>query len=144
MKNKSFTLIELLVVIVIIGILAGVIMISTSSSINKANIAKSKVFEESIKDKLLLNLVSEWSFDTGPTQANSLAVSDDIKDIWGSYNAQIGPYAPTVKNGEDCISGKCLYFDGNDCIYVAGHNAFDIENEITVSVWVFPQEMFME
>ncbi|MDD4376483.1 MAG: prepilin-type N-terminal cleavage/methylation domain-containing protein, partial [Clostridia bacterium] len=28
-KNKSFTLIELLVVIVIIGILAGVIMIST-------------------------------------------------------------------------------------------------------------------
>ncbi|MGI6341031.1 MAG: type II secretion system protein [Minisyncoccales bacterium] len=41
-KNKSFTLIELLVVIVIIGILAGVIMISTSSSIQKANIAKVK------------------------------------------------------------------------------------------------------
>ena len=34
-KQKSFTLIELLVVIVIIGILAGVIMISTSSSIDK-------------------------------------------------------------------------------------------------------------
>ena len=49
MKNKSFTLIELLVVIVIIGILAGVIMISTSSSIDKANIAKLKIFEESIK-----------------------------------------------------------------------------------------------
>lgn len=36
-KNKSFTLIELLVVIVIIGILAGVIIISTSSSINKTH-----------------------------------------------------------------------------------------------------------
>lgn len=34
-KNKSFTLIEILIVIVIIGILAGVIMISTSSSIDK-------------------------------------------------------------------------------------------------------------
>ena len=36
-NNKSFTLIEILVTIVIIGILAGVIMISTSSSINKAH-----------------------------------------------------------------------------------------------------------
>ena len=43
-KQKSFTLIELLVVIVIIGILAGVIMISTSSSIDKANFAKAKLF----------------------------------------------------------------------------------------------------
>jgi len=34
-NNKSFTLIEILVTIVIIGILAGVIMISTSSSIDK-------------------------------------------------------------------------------------------------------------
>ena len=42
-NNKSFTLIELLVVIVIIGILAGVIMISTSSSIDKANFAKAKL-----------------------------------------------------------------------------------------------------
>ncbi|MDD2245417.1 MAG: SUMF1/EgtB/PvdO family nonheme iron enzyme [Dysgonamonadaceae bacterium] len=37
---KSFTLIELLVVIVIIGILAGVIIVSTSSSINSAKNAK--------------------------------------------------------------------------------------------------------
>jgi len=62
-KEKSFTLIELLVVIVIIGILAGVIMISTSSSIDKANIAKSKVFSENIKDNLILNLTSEFKFD---------------------------------------------------------------------------------
>ncbi|MFA7157144.1 MAG: prepilin-type N-terminal cleavage/methylation domain-containing protein [Bacilli bacterium] len=48
-KQTSFTLIELLVVIVIIGILAGLIMISTSSSINKASIAKAKVFDDSTK-----------------------------------------------------------------------------------------------
>ena len=36
MKTKSFTLIELLVVIVIIGILAGVITLSVSSNISKA------------------------------------------------------------------------------------------------------------
>ena len=62
-NNKSFTLIELLVVIVIIGILAGVIMISTSSSIDKANIAKSKVFEESVQNNLAANMVSRWTLE---------------------------------------------------------------------------------
>jgi len=62
-KNKSFTLIELLVVIVIIGILAGVIMISTSSSIDKANFAKAQTFSNTVQEELLLNLVSEWTFD---------------------------------------------------------------------------------
>lgn len=42
-KKSSFTLIELLVVIVIIGILASVIIISTSSNIGKANNAKLQV-----------------------------------------------------------------------------------------------------
>lgn len=35
--QKAFTLIELLIVIAIIGILAGVILVSTSASRNKAN-----------------------------------------------------------------------------------------------------------
>ena len=39
-KDRSFTLIELLVVIVIIGILAGVIAISTSSAITSSQNAK--------------------------------------------------------------------------------------------------------
>ena len=40
MKSKSFTLIELLVVIVIIGILVGVIVVSTSNNITKAQDTK--------------------------------------------------------------------------------------------------------
>lgn len=63
MKSKSFTLIELLVVIVIIGILAGIIIISTTSSIEKANIAKAHSFSNTIKNELFFNLVSEWTFD---------------------------------------------------------------------------------
>ena len=76
MKNKSFTLIELLVVIVIIGILAGVIMISTSSSIDKANMAKVMTFSESLNNSMLLNLISEWNFDEAP-------VGTAVKDDWG-------------------------------------------------------------
>ncbi|HOI60223.1 MAG TPA: type II secretion system protein [Candidatus Pacearchaeota archaeon] len=80
MNNKSFTLIELLVVIVIIGILAGVIMISTSSSINKANIAKLKVFEESIENNLAANMVSRWKLD----EIIGAAAPYTTPDQWGS------------------------------------------------------------
>jgi len=112
-KNKSFTLIELLVVIVIIGILAGVIMISTSSSIQKANIAKSKVFAESIKNNLMLSLISEWNFDN---------VSLPYRDSWGDANCSLivptGVTSPEIKIN-DCISNSCLFF---------GHNVFYNEN----------------
>jgi len=88
-KQKSFTLIELLVVIVIIGILAGVIMISTSSSIDKANVAKAKTFSESIKNNLMLNLVSEWNFDDS---------SNPYKDFWGNNSCSYGSYFSRTKN----------------------------------------------
>ena len=35
-KNKAFTLVELLIVIIIIGILAGMMMLSTGSATDKA------------------------------------------------------------------------------------------------------------
>ena len=63
MNNKSFTLIELLVVIVIIGILAGVIMISTSSSISKANLAKAQAFSSNMQNSMFSNIAGSWKFD---------------------------------------------------------------------------------
>jgi len=116
MKNKSFTLIELLVVIVIIGILAGVIVVSTFSSIDKANIAKSKVFSEGIKNDLMLDLVSEFKFDEG--------FGSSTKDTWSlnftgaltgfDVNTTAG-YGDTHTYGwmseSNCISDTCLKFD---------------------------------
>ncbi len=115
-KNKSFTLIELLVVIVIIGILAGVIMISTSSSIDKANIAKSKVFAESIKNNLMLNLISEWKFDNGMVDATPLA--SEIIDSWGINNAVQVTGDIKFKAEKECINGTCVFFPGvaGNCI----------------------------
>jgi len=140
MKNKSFTLIELLVVIVIIGILAGVIMISTSSSIDKANFAKAQTFSNAVQEELLFNLISEWTFDEGSNQAvNRAATNEDVKDNWGVNNGTIvATHEPTVKGGNECVFGKCLSFNSTESDYVdCGNNSdLNLQNEITISVWV--------
>ena len=123
-KEKSFTLIELLVVIVIIGILAGVIMISTSSSIDKANIAKSKVFEESVANNLAANMISRWRLD------------GNTNDSWGSNNGINS--GVTFSNESICISKECGYFDGADYINFNNNNTLNIRGDITINFWVNP------
>jgi len=126
MRNKSFTLIELLVVIVIIGILAGVIIVSTSSSINKANFAKAQAFSNTVQQELLLNLVSEWTFD------NESKLGEDT---WGNND---GIIVGTVQSeGDLCVFGKCAYFPGIVGNYIQVNNSSSLENinEITLSFW---------
>jgi prepilin-type N-terminal cleavage/methylation domain-containing protein len=123
-KNKSFTLIELLVVIVIIGILAGVIMISTSSSIDKANFAKAQAFSSTVQNELLSNLVSEWTFDN-PSNLG--------EDAWGNNNGTIVG-APTPKDKNECVFGKCLSFNGMGD-YVDCGNILNLKQSFTISLW---------
>ncbi len=135
MKNKSFTLIELLVVIVIIGILAGVIMISTSSSIDKASIAKLKIFEEGVANNLAANMVSRWKLDEGTgTTAN---------DIWGSNGGTLTNIAnPSIAtsgwviNENECVAGKCLRFDAIDDSLYHPQVYFPNQTQHSFSVWV--------
>jgi len=131
MNNKSFTLIELLVVIVIIGILAGVIMISTSSSIDKANIAKLKVFDESVANDLAANMVSRWKFD----QIN-YPTANQTPDAWGSNTGTL--YGAQLQTSE-CVTDNCFLFDGIDDYIDLGTDAsLNITNQITISAWVNP------
>ncbi|HOI60222.1 MAG TPA: prepilin-type N-terminal cleavage/methylation domain-containing protein [Candidatus Pacearchaeota archaeon] len=138
-KNKSFTLIELLVVIVIIGILAGVIMISTTSSIDKANIAKGKVFSENIKNNLMLNLISEWSFDnitSYDVATGLLTAGASIPDNWGIYNAT-GVSQPILKTANECIFDKCLEFDGVDDYLYSSNALSQISRNYTIEAWMY-------
>jgi len=129
-KQTSFTLIELLVVIVIIGILAGVIMISTSSSIDKANFAKAQAFSKTVQNELLLNLVSEWTFDEPQ-------IEDTTKDTWGNNDGAVYGATHKTKDLNECIFGGCYNFNGiNNYIDCGGNLTITPDMDFTYSVWV--------
>jgi len=138
MKSKSFTLIELLVVIVIIGILAGVIMISTSSSINKANLAKAQAFSSTVQNELLLNLVSEWTFDEPELSGNT------TKDSWGSNHGTVVGATRHNANSGECIFGGCYEFASGNYISIGN---IQMANQVSISAWgktdkTIPQMIF--
>ena len=127
MNNKSFTLIELLVVIVIIGVLAGVIMISTSSSIDKANFTKAQAFSKTVQNELLSNLVSEWTFDE-PQEGNI------TKDTWGSNHGTV----VGASQVDDCVFGKCYSFNDQLNNYIDCENKTILKPKImTIGLWMY-------
>ena len=139
-KKLAFTLIELLVVIAVIGILSGLIVVSMSGITNRAEISKAQVFSNSLKNSLMLNLVSEWKFD-GTTFAASPAVAGDVLDTWGvnNYNGTVTGHAPTVLTEGSCVRGSCLDFNGSsDYIDLGNILQTDRVNNRTFEVWVYP------
>jgi len=130
MKSKSFTLIELLVVIVIIGILAGVIIVSVSSSINKANFAKGQSFSNTVQNELLGDLVSEWTFDIA---------SNPGEDTWGNNDGTVSGATYVSKADGECVYGGCMSFYGdNDYIDLGnGLNNGYTNKSFTFSVWLY-------
>lgn len=142
--KTAFTLIELLVVIAIIGILSGLIIVTMSGVTTKANIAKSQIFSNSLRNALMLNLVSEWKFDDITTAVEG----ETIKDSWGINNGRLDTYVSTVdpnnkiKTGSSCVSGNCLYFDGVDDYINCGYDArFNPLKNFTLEAWINPIEI---
>jgi len=135
--KKAFTLIELLVVIAIIGILSGLIVVAMGGITNSANIAKSQVFSNSLRNALMLNIVGEWKFDSiSGTIGSVLADGTVIADSWSTNNGTTSG-GPTLKSGADCVSGQCLSFDGsNDYVDCGNDNSLNITSAITISAWI--------
>lgn len=135
--KQAFTLIELLVVIAIVGILSGLIAVSMGGMTQKANIARSQVFSNSLKNSLMLNLISEWRLD----EAGTVAMA---KDSWSGNNpgTLVGFNFNTTdgwRSDSQCPSGNCLQFDGSDdCIDYGIKSNLNLQKDITVSFWVNP------
>ncbi len=130
MEQKSFTLIELLAVIAIIGILAAVIVVSTSSSISDAKFAKAKAFSSTVDHSLLFNLVSEWNFDEdiSPYTVTKDGTGNSIGTVHGATYNDL--------NSGNCFLRGCYSFGGDgDYIEISRDGLGDSLSSFSVSVW---------
>ncbi|MDD5013205.1 MAG: prepilin-type N-terminal cleavage/methylation domain-containing protein [Candidatus Pacebacteria bacterium] len=135
MNNKSFTLIETLTAIVIIGLLAGFIIVKFQDSNIAAEISRGKAFSLSLLTSMPMETVSEWKFD-GPTSAGSSATTDDVKDTWGRNDGIVSAESkPIIRDNNDCISGKCLEFDGTTGYIDTADISFIELADVTFSFW---------
>jgi prepilin-type N-terminal cleavage/methylation domain-containing protein len=135
--KQAFTLIELLVVIAIIGILSGLIVVSMGGVTNKANVAKGQVFSNSLRNALMMNIISEWKLDTGTI--GSAVVVGEILDTWNTNHATAVGSGPIIKGTSDCVSGNCLQFDGvDDYIDFGDMSIIENKNILTISFWAKP------
>ena len=135
--KQAFTLIELLVVIAIIGILSGLIVVAMGGVTQKANIAKSQIFSNSLKNSLMMNLVSEWKFDGSGVVDGGVINSAYTQDTWGN-NIMTIVGSPKVYSGSSCISGSCLLLNngGTHHVYSGGSNLNPGTGSLTVEGWV--------
>lgn len=120
----AFTLIELLVVIAIIGILSGLIVVSMNGTIEKAKVAKNRVYVNSIRNSLLINMLAEWKLD------------GNANDPWKNNNGTLSG-APVYKTGTDCVLDGCYWLDGSDdYINLGNYSSFNFgTGNFTISYW---------
>lgn len=122
-KEKSFTLIEILVAIVIIGILSAFIIVGMDSIKENARIAKIRVFANSVRSLLLMNIVFEWK------------LNGNANDSWGLNHGTIGG-SPTLIT--DCVESSCYRFNGSsDYVYINDNDdVFNPQTEMTAFLWM--------
>jgi prepilin-type N-terminal cleavage/methylation domain-containing protein len=144
--KQAFTLIELLVVIAIIGILSGLIIVTMNGATQKATIAKAQVFSNSLRNSLMMNLVSEWKFDGSGVADGGAANTAYTQDTWsGTNNCTMPATAPTVYSGSSCVSGSCLSFNGlTDYLNCGNNSNLNITGDITISAWIKPNTLLSD
>ena len=104
-------------------------MISTSSSIDKANIAKAKVFEESVQSDLGANMVSRWTLD-------EIIDTSQTSDQWGSNTGTLYGLdgLPQLRSASECATNGCFLFDGVDDYVNLG--SMPKYSSYTISLWI--------
>ncbi len=130
----GFTLLELLIVIALIGLLAGITLVSFPGVTKKAREAQGLQFSDSLRASLQMDMVGWWSFDdgSGPT----------AKDSWFSQNHGTLYGNPQWVKG---IVNGALSFNGvtADYVRVPDSNSLDITSAITIEAWIYPQSEYV-
>ena len=136
-NNKSFTLIELLVVIAIIGVLSAIVITSMSGAITRSKIARLQIFSDSIRAQLSDSLVSYWSFNEG--------TGTTAYDQWEGNNGTLTNFnfdsTDGWRSGGECVSGKCLEFDGSNDYVDCGTDKSLTSEQGTILFWLKTNEL---
>ncbi len=118
--NKGFTLLELLIVIAIIGILAGVVLVSFPSASKKAKLGNALRFSDNVRGSLQPDMVAWWKFDEVP----GATIAKD--SWWNGLNGTVS--GATFVEG---IKNNALSFNGSG--YVSTPTV--LGNVVTIGVW---------
>lgn len=123
---SGFTLVELLIVVAIIGILAGMIMVSMQSRTEKARMAKLKSFSSQVQHRLGVETLGRWEFENNTSDSSGNGNSGVLKN--GATYA--------MDNEKDSL---VLLLDGVPPYdYVEIPQMPAIKDRGTISLWVRP------
>ena len=74
--------------------------------------------------------ISYWKFDEGYGTNTNDSTKNSNTGVFGTSTA-----APTWKSEDQCVSGKCLYFDAGDYVDIP-HKTNQVNLPLTIETWV--------
>ncbi|MDP1624281.1 MAG: type II secretion system protein, partial [bacterium] len=122
-NQKGFTLAELLVVISILGLLASIVLVSTSGATERARIAKILQWSQSLHSLLGADVVGIWRLDENPAIHGTTMVDSSGNGNNGTLFTNDGATNKAVAG----VVGGALSFDGVDD-YVSCGNGSSLKN----------------
>lgn len=124
-KQKSFTLIELLVVMAVIGLLAGIILVSTKGLREKARTANSLKFGSLVYNAVGAYLAGEWLFE------------NNLEDTSGNNYHGSSSGGPGYVPAHPEVGGMALNFDGSTQYVETDTIPALKEQNITITAWIY-------